>query len=175
MHRFPNPFIGAAAAEIAVHGLCDLLVGRARRFREQRCSGHDLSGLAVATLRDLFGDPSLLQYVQAVGSEALNRSDAFARDLRSGSRAGANRVAIDMDSAGAAQSRTTAEFGSGEFEGVAENPEQRRLRRDADLLFTAVDAECDVCHVGPVVEFGSCPTWYPTCGKREMADGVTKR
>src|ERR1035438_3885170 len=171
VHRFANPFIGPAATEVAVHRLRDLIVRRVRRLRQQRCGGHDLSRLAVAALRNLFRNPGLLQHVQAISSKAFNCEHAFARDLRYRSRAGANRVAIDVNRAGAAQSRAASEFRSGKFVGVAENPQEWGFRRDADFFFTAVDAECDVGHGYPVVEFGNCTTWYSTCGKRGMAEG----
>src|SRR5207302_4087325 len=115
------------------------------------------------------------EHVEAVGSEAFNRGYILARNLRHRSRARANRVAIDVDRASTAQSSAAAEFCSGEFESVAENPQERGFRRDADFLFTAVDAECDVGHGYPVVEFWSCTTWYSTCGKREMADGKVQK
>ena len=120
---FANSFIGSAATKITVHRLRDLLVGRIGRLCQQCGGGHDLSRLAIAALRNFFRDPGLLQHVQAVGSEAFNRRHALARDLRNRSRAGANRIAVDVDGAGAAQSRAAAEFSSGELESVAENPE----------------------------------------------------
>src|ERR1700674_5068670 len=156
MYSLANSFVGSAAAEIAVHGLRDLFIRWVGRFRQERRGGHDLSCLTVAALRDFLRDPGLLQDVQPVGSQPFNRCDALARDLRHWRGTRTNRIAIDVDGAGAAQSRAASEFGSGKFESVAKNPEERRLRRDADSLFTAVDAECDVCHVGPVVKF-----WEP--------------
>src|SRR5271169_6227958 len=166
MDRFANPLIGSAAAQIAVHGLGDLVVGGVRIFCEQRRGRHDLPRLAVAALRDFFCDPGLLQHVQTVGSEPFDRGDVLIRGLRDRSGAGAYGRSVEMYGAGAAQSRAAAKFCSCEFESVAENPEERSFRRDADFLCTAVDAECDVGHVDPVVEFGNRTTWYSTAGKR---------
>ena len=113
MNRLANPFIGSTAAEVAVHRLSDLVVGRVGRLREQGRGGHDLSRLAVAALWNFFGDPGLLQHVQAIGSEAFDRGDALAGDLRDGSGAGTNRIAIDVNRAGAAQSgAATAPIGT---------------------------------------------------------------
>src|SRR5437588_10214059 len=134
MNRLPNPFIGSTAAEVAVHRLSDLVVGRVGRLREQGRGGHDLSRLAVAALWNFFGDPGLLQHVQAIGSEAFDRGDALAGDSRDGSGAGTNRIAIAVQRAGAAQSGAATELCSGEFQAVGEDPEERGPGRDADAV-----------------------------------------
>src|SRR5258708_34774497 len=56
----------------------------------------------------------------------------------------------------AAQAGAATEFCSREFKRVSQNPEQRRLRGDAYLFFTAIQAECDVSHVGPSLVVQSC-------------------
>ena len=66
MNRFPNSLISAASAEIPVHRLRDLLVAGIRCFRKKRGRRHDLSGLAVAALRNFFGNPRFLQNVQTI-------------------------------------------------------------------------------------------------------------
>jgi hypothetical protein len=55
-----NAEVGGTTAGIAGHGFVDIGVGEVRLLREQCGSGHDLSGLAVAALRDLFSNPGLL-------------------------------------------------------------------------------------------------------------------
>src|SRR6266700_6549490 len=69
-----------------------------------------------------------------------------------------------MHGACAAQSGATTKFCAGEFQRVAQDPEQRSFRRDANFSFTAVDAECKVGHVGTSVDLG-LPTWYSRVGK----------
>ena len=69
-------------------------------------------------------------------------------DLRNRSRAGTDRAAVDVDGASAAQSGTTAKFCAGQAQRVAQDPEQRSFGRNADFFFTAVDAECEIGHVG---------------------------
>ena len=64
---FLDACIGHAAAEIAVHMRDDFVLGRVGIFRQQRGCLHDLAGLAVAALRDLLGDPRLLQRMLALG------------------------------------------------------------------------------------------------------------
>src|SRR5579859_2310325 len=150
MDRLPNSFIGAASAEVAVHGLRDLVVGRIRCLRQQRGRRHNLAGLAVSALRDLFGNPRLLQHVQAVGTEAFDRSYALACGLRYRSRARTDRISIKVNGASPTQSSAASKFCTGEFQRVAQNPEQRCLRRDAYLFFTTVNAKVEVGHWGPV-------------------------
>ncbi len=78
MDGFANAFIRAATAEVAVHGLRDLIVAGVRSLGQQCGCGHDLSGLAIAALRDFFVDPSLLKDVQAVGAQAFDGGDVLA-------------------------------------------------------------------------------------------------
>ncbi len=59
MDRLANPRIGTAAADVG-HRLVNLCVAWAARFFDERDSGHDLSGLAISTLRDLLDYPGLL-------------------------------------------------------------------------------------------------------------------
>jgi hypothetical protein len=48
---------------------------------EQGSCLHDLPGLAVAALRNLLGDPRALQRMVALGIEAFDGGDFFARSL----------------------------------------------------------------------------------------------
>ena len=60
MDGLADALVGAAAADVAAHGVVDVGVGGFRFLREQRDRGHDLAGLAVAALRNVFLDPGLL-------------------------------------------------------------------------------------------------------------------
>src|ERR1700745_4010018 len=53
VNRPPDAHVGSAAAQIAAHRFIDLSVGRLLRFVKERRGVHDLSGLTVATLRDV--------------------------------------------------------------------------------------------------------------------------
>src|SRR4249920_610725 len=66
--RTDDPGVGGAAAQVAVHAVDDLLVGRVGISGEQRGGLHDLSRLAVAALRHLLLDPGLLHRVHVAGS-----------------------------------------------------------------------------------------------------------
>ena len=81
MDGFTNPFIGPAPAEVSVHGLRNLVVAWVRGIGQQRCSRHNLPRLAITALRNLFGDPCLLQGVQAICAQAFNGGDRFPRGL----------------------------------------------------------------------------------------------
>src|SRR3954470_21506395 len=54
--RAANAHIGSAAAEVPPHRLYHVVFRRMSVLREQRGGGHDLSALAVAALRHLFGN-----------------------------------------------------------------------------------------------------------------------
>ena len=55
-----------------------------------------------------------------------------------GGDAGAHRRAVDMHGAGAAEAAAAAEFGAFQIDGVAQDPEQRRVVIDIDRVGLAV-------------------------------------
>jgi hypothetical protein len=78
----------------------------ARRFLvcgKQRRRLHDLTGLAIAALRHLLGNPCFLQRMLAVRRKTLDRRNLSAGHFGYANLAGANRFAVDVDSAGAAR------------------------------------------------------------------------
>src|SRR3989442_5797015 len=86
LDRRANALIGAAAADVACHGLVDVVVGGLRRFREQAGGLHDLAALAVAALRDVEAPPRRLDAAtDRCGTDALDGRDLLAcrgRDRR---------------------------------------------------------------------------------------------
>src|SRR5450830_330104 len=56
-----NAVIGAAAANIAAHGVFDVCVARIFVCAQQGCGAHQLSRLAIAALRHIVRDPCFLQ------------------------------------------------------------------------------------------------------------------
>src|SRR5258708_25152965 len=78
MHRrgavdgFADALVGAAAADVAAHGIVDVGVGGVGLLRKQRNCGHDLAGLTVTALRNVFFHPGLLDGMAAVGRESLH-------------------------------------------------------------------------------------------------------
>src|SRR4051794_11906612 len=102
VNRFTRLLEGAALADIGDR-LVDIRVGRLRLFLEQRRDGHAHAALAIAALRDVLGDPSLLHLVQrAVGGEAFDGGDLLADRVRHLHAAGAGRNPVQMNGAGAA-------------------------------------------------------------------------
>ena len=75
MDGAPDALVGAAAADVGAQRVVDVGVGGLRLAREQRGGRHEHPRLAVAALRDLLGDPGLLQRVAAVRREALDGRD----------------------------------------------------------------------------------------------------
>src|SRR6266849_4636941 len=112
--RLANLLIGAAAADVG-DGAVDIGVGRLRVVFEQRGDRHDHPALAIAALRDVVVDPSLLHLVQrAVGGEPLDRRDLPGADRADRHRAGPRRDPVDVDRAGAALGDAAAVFGPGQ-------------------------------------------------------------
>jgi len=84
VNGFTDALIGAAAADVAAHGRIDISVGGIRFLGEQGDGGHDLPGLAVAALGNIFFDPGLLDGVAAVGGKAFDGGDFLSGDGRDG-------------------------------------------------------------------------------------------
>src|SRR5579871_6379673 len=110
----PNALVCAAAAEIAVHGRVDVVVGRMRVLLEQRRSLHDLAGLAVSALRDVVVAPRYLERVIALRVEPFDGGDRLAARVAHRRLAGAHRVAVEVDRARAAGCDAAAEFRPGQ-------------------------------------------------------------
>src|SRR5579884_3590303 len=78
MNRLPNVLIGSAAAEIAAHRLINFAVRGTWFARQQGGRGHDLAGLAVATLRDIHLDPGTLNRMGGVRRKTFDRHNGLA-------------------------------------------------------------------------------------------------
>src|ERR1700676_1808798 len=61
-----NSLVGAAAADVAAHGVIDLLIRRMRSFFQERYGLHDLAGLTVPALRNVQLHPGLLNRMEPV-------------------------------------------------------------------------------------------------------------
>src|SRR5919205_3712369 len=91
-----DALIGSATADIACHGVVDVVVRRVRRLLQERRRLHDLAGLAIAALRHIQVAPRLLHRMIAVGRQAFDGRHGFAGDLLEGRRARARRIAVHM-------------------------------------------------------------------------------
>jgi len=140
MNGFANALIGATAADVAGHEIVDIGIGGIGLFGEQCDGGHDLAGLAVPALRDVFGDPGFLNGMEmTVGGEAFNGGDFLPGDGGNGGLARARGFAINVHGASAAEAGAAAKFGSSFVEGVAEHPKERHVWADVDRLRLSVE------------------------------------
>src|SRR3954451_25435392 len=135
---------GAAAADIG-DGFVDVLVGRLRLLLEQGRDRHGHAALAIAALRNVLGDPGLLDLVQcAIRRQPLDGGDLLADGFRDQHAAGARRDAVDVDGAGATLCNAATIFGAGQAGIFPDRPQKRRIRLDIQFKCFAVDRE--VCH-----------------------------
>jgi hypothetical protein len=123
-----DALIATAPAQIAGHAAGDVGVGRRRLLGEQRRRIHDLAGLAIAALRHAEVAPGDLHGVLALGVQALDGDDRLGCRRRHRRRAGADRIAVEMHGAVAAERGTAAELGAGEAQLVAQVPQDRHRR-----------------------------------------------
>src|SRR5713226_2716306 len=102
--------ISAAAADVPGHGGVDVGVGRFGLGGEQRGGGHDLAGLAIATLRNLELVPGLLNpFTGDGGANGLDRGDALVARCGNRRHARAHGLAVEVYRARAAQGAAAAE------------------------------------------------------------------
>jgi hypothetical protein len=92
-------------------------------------------------LRNLFGDPCLLQRVVALSAKAFDGSDLLSGDLAEGGLTRSDRFAIDMNRASAAQAGAAAEFCAGHLQLFADGPEQRCIWRCLDGHIPSIDVK----------------------------------
>ena len=121
----PDARVSAAAADVAAHGFVNVFVGGLRIFFEEHGGAHDLTGLAVAALRNIDFNPGTLEGMGKIGREAFDGRNVFAFDSGEWSDTRADGFAFEMDGAGAAKRHAASEFGSSETERIANDPEKR--------------------------------------------------
>src|SRR5688572_6917218 len=104
-----DALVAAAPAQVAGHGVGDLLVGRRGLLLQERRRLHDLPALAVAALRYTDLAPRDLHRMLALRVEPLDRHDGLPADIRHRDAAGAHRLAVHVHGARAAQRDAAAE------------------------------------------------------------------
>src|SRR5918996_5618763 len=101
--RLDDVVIAGAATEIALQPLADLVLGRVRIVLQEVDRAHDHAGGAEAALQRVMLAERRLHRVQlAVPGQPLNGRDLRAAGLECQHGAGLDRLAVDMDHAGAA-------------------------------------------------------------------------
>src|SRR5205807_6074652 len=86
-------------------------------------------------------DPCLLQRITEIGRETFDCGDLLAGGVRNTLHTRADRLSVQVNCAGAAESHTTAVLSSGQAQRFAQHPEQRRARVGIDREFFAVDSK----------------------------------
>ena len=130
-HRLDDLLVAGAAAEVAADRLPDLRVARPRvatqaapapRSAGPRCSSR-IAGRAFSQKLSCstLSDPS-------AGREALDRRHAVAVGLHCVHQAGAHRLAVEQDRAGAADAVLATDVGAGQAQIVAQPVDQRQAR-----------------------------------------------
>src|SRR5215469_3586180 len=127
MDRGPNALIRPAPANVTRHPVIDILVRRMRRRREQIKRLHDLPGLAVSALRDVYLGPRLLHRMRTMGRNTFNRRDVRAFQLAHRLLTRPHRCPVVQHRPCPAQSHPTSKFCPGQSENVAQIPQQRHL------------------------------------------------
>src|SRR5205085_1333797 len=97
LDRVENVVVAAAPADVAGHGLADLLVGARVPVPDHRDRGHDLAGRAEAALETVVLDERLLHRVQllTVPRETFDRGDLLAVDRSHEGQAGHHPPSVD--------------------------------------------------------------------------------
>src|SRR5579863_7448345 len=133
VNRLAHLFEGAAAADIG-DGVVDVLVGRLRLVLEKGGHRHDHAALAIPALRDIVGDPGLLNLMQgAIAGQPLNGGDLLADGLADQDAAGTLRDSVNMDGTGAALCNATTVFRTRQADILPDSPKQRRIRLNIDV------------------------------------------
>src|SRR3984893_14802201 len=111
-----------------------------RIARDQRRRRHDLPRLAVTALRDLQIEPGFLDRLPSRGpTHGLDGCDRSRADAVDRGDAGAHRLTVNVDGAGAAQRHPATELGAGHAEQVAQHPKQSRVAVNIDAVGRSVD------------------------------------
>src|SRR4051812_10639747 len=123
LDRGADARIGAAAADVAGHGVIDIGVARLGRCGEQGARRHDLARLAVAALRHVEREPRLLDFLaRRRAADGFDRGDALAERRGDWRDARARRLSVDLDSARAAKALAAAELRARHVQHVAQRP-----------------------------------------------------
>ena len=100
MHGRDDVGVGAASADVAVHSLLDVVIGRPDVLLQDRNSGHNLAGGAIAALIAVMLDESGLHRMEMVGlTDPFDGCDLVGLMHDSEGKARVDAAAIDVDGA----------------------------------------------------------------------------
>jgi hypothetical protein len=144
LNRLNDPNMGTAPAEIVVHSRNDLIAGRFRVRYQETVGLENHAGRAESALKGIVLDKGLLDRVKlAVFGEPLNGFDVSSRDVPHGQLTGGNRLVVQKDRTGAAQTLSATKFRSGKGQIVSQNPQERSIRVDFDTDGFVVEGKLD--------------------------------
>src|SRR5690606_37388963 len=127
LDRLHDVLVASAAAEVALQPVANLLFGRIRVALEQVGRGHDHAGRAVAALQAVLLPEAFLDRVQlAVLGHALDRRDLSTISLDRQDGARLDRLAVQMDRAGAALAGVAANVRAGKPKVLAQEMNEQR-------------------------------------------------
>ena len=108
---------------------------------QERHQGHQEAGRAEAALQAVRLPERLLQRVELAGPrrQPLDRRQLAAVGLHGEHQAGAHRLAVEQDRAGAAHAVLAADVGAGQAQLVAQEVGEQQARLDLALVGRAVD------------------------------------
>ena len=121
MHGIDDVLVSGATAKIARQRLAHLVFARRGVLVEKGRHGHEDAGRAVAALQAVMIVHRLLQRMicAVLAGEAFDRRNRVIVRLHGEHQAGAHRLAIEKDGAGAADAVLAADMGAGKRQIVA--------------------------------------------------------
>jgi hypothetical protein len=138
MDRRPNAWIGPAAAQIALHGVVNIIIRGRRIFRKQARRLHDLTRLAISALRHLMFDLCCLKRMQRLRrAEPFDRRDRPVHILER-QLARPHRDPVHMHRAGPAGRNAAAELGAGPVQLIAQHPKQGHIPRQINAALLSI-------------------------------------
>src|SRR5688572_12386550 len=141
---FEDAVEGAAAADVAVEALPDLLWRGVGDLLEQADAGHDEAGRAEPAHQRVLVAERLLHRVQRVAvGQPLDVANLLALDLDGQGRARIDRPPVDEHRAGAADATVAATLVPGEVGAHPERIQERDPRLDREVELPSVDVQAD--------------------------------
>jgi hypothetical protein len=138
-----DALVTAAAADITRHRFAYLIVSWFCVVHEERGGLHNLAGLAIAALRDIYLAPGLLNGVITRWMKAFDRRDLPVDHVGNRSDAGAYGVLTDNNGACATESLAATKLRARQSDFITEKPEQRKIRVAVPISFLAVNLHLD--------------------------------
>src|SRR4029077_12123699 len=157
LHSADDPGIGGATTHVACHAIHDLLLSRTGIRCKQGSGLHDLAGLAIAALRHLMLDPSLLHGGGAAGIEALDGGDELSFNGSDRDRAGAHGLAVDVNCARPAQANSATVFGAGKPQILPDDPQEWSVLRRVGKVALTIDRQVGHGSFPPSSRMGRTP------------------